>query len=515
VKLITQIFVLAVVAILAMVGQTCAKTIGYTGYIATDNVQYNWIDISQTGTEVLSDAGCHGSAHVSLFGNIDFSFYDEDVFHIYIMTSGVICLYADTDPGCHPQQLPYQNHKLIAPYWAVLGTCYWPWWPDNAVFYQVFGQQPSRHMVIQWHNVTKEYDENNYGSISFQVILYEDSNEIKFQYKDVDFENNPNYSNGAYAGVGIQGPVWGSTEALQWSFKESVLSDEYAILFRPVPIPQPVPLTIDYIADVNVCARAEVFDDGSSGSDFDSDFNSVNNDFVFADVYAQAYGFMDTPEGPEPTTLTVQMQGGGGCNNSGSSEGIEINTDMSFETLIESGSWPCSTTATGEGEVTITGEIVIGSSPQLPAGHNCLKVYATCEFGGDNSNDQMRIWQDDYNEPLALLQLQSGNSTEFAVAAGSTLNFEYKNDRSICISDGPDYFDMVTSRAYINFVPVILPGDYDINGTVNFIDYANLAQWWLNTGCSEPNWCDGVDLDRNSSVEWEDLQGLLYNWLIE
>ena len=511
-----RVCIIVAVFVITIIGQVCAKTIGYTGYIATDNVQYNWIDISQTGTEVLSDAQCRDSAHVPFFGNIDFSFYDEEVYSMYIMTSGVICLYVNRGLGCGPEKLPYQDYELIAPYWSALGTCdlWGPWSLDNAVYYQVLGQQPSRQMIVQWHNVTKEWDPENSGSISFQVILYEDSNEIKFQYKDVDFENDANHSNGTYASVGIQGPVWSATEALQWSYMESVLSDEYAILFRPVPIPQPVPLTVDYVADVNVCAGAEVFGDGSSGSDFNCDFNSVNNDFIFADTYAQAYGDMWTPEGPEPTTLTVQMGGAGGCNNSGSSEGVEFNTDMYFETQTESGSWPCSTSASGEGEIRLTGEIIIGSSAQLPAGHTCLKAYATVEeWEWENSNAQMKFWQNDYNEPLALLQ--SGHSTEFAIAAGSTLYFQYKNNGSISISDSPEYWSTALSRAGINFVPVILAGDCDINGTLNFSDYAVIAQWWLNTGCCEPNWCDGADLDRNGSVEWEDLQGLLYNWLIK
>lgn len=58
------------------------------------------------------------------------------------------------------------------------------------------------------------------------------------------------------------------------------------------------------------------------------------------------------------------------------------------------------------------------------------------------------------------------------------------------------------------------PPNPDLNGDyfVNFVDFAILADSWLEN-CSEPNWCEGADLDWSGEVNLPDLQILTNSWL--
>ncbi|MHC4173024.1 MAG: DUF3160 domain-containing protein [Planctomycetota bacterium] len=47
--------------------------------------------------------------------------------------------------------------------------------------------------------------------------------------------------------------------------------------------------------------------------------------------------------------------------------------------------------------------------------------------------------------------------------------------------------------------------DLDADGDVDTADFAILISHWLDTGCSEPDWCDGADLSRDGVVDTNDL----------
>jgi len=55
----------------------------------------------------------------------------------------------------------------------------------------------------------------------------------------------------------------------------------------------------------------------------------------------------------------------------------------------------------------------------------------------------------------------------------------------------------------------------DFNGDtkVDFTDFAVLASYWGDTVCSDPNWCEGADLDTDGSVDSNDLALFAEYWL--
>ncbi len=55
--------------------------------------------------------------------------------------------------------------------------------------------------------------------------------------------------------------------------------------------------------------------------------------------------------------------------------------------------------------------------------------------------------------------------------------------------------------------------DLDIDGDVDFDDYAALANQWMAGNCAEPDWCSGADFNKSGSVDLYDLGKFVEYWL--
>jgi hypothetical protein len=57
---------------------------------------------------------------------------------------------------------------------------------------------------------------------------------------------------------------------------------------------------------------------------------------------------------------------------------------------------------------------------------------------------------------------------------------------------------------------IFIPGDFEPDGDVDFVDFAKFAIRWLETGCDA---CGKADLTGDGEVDQKDLKGLTDNWL--
>jgi parallel beta-helix repeat protein len=64
-----------------------------------------------------------------------------------------------------------------------------------------------------------------------------------------------------------------------------------------------------------------------------------------------------------------------------------------------------------------------------------------------------------------------------------------------------------------NWLWEIIPADFNIDGEVEFTDYAVLANRWRAGNCAESAWCDGADLNKSGSVDLLDLAEFAELWL--
>ncbi|MCW4005067.1 MAG: hypothetical protein NWF04_00500 [Candidatus Bathyarchaeota archaeon] len=203
------------------------KHVSNFGYTMVDSKSpdgpvYQWIEISQSGTEILANAD---DAHEHVSFDFDFSFFDEGyVWSVEITSNGMLSFGCETDECTNmPITQTPDIDGFIAPYWDDLN----PSASSGAVYYQTLGLYPNRMFVVEWCDVP-HYDSDGSG-VTFEAILYEGTNDILFQYKDIDF-GVPELNNGASATVGIEG-FYGN-EGLQYSFEEDILEDGLAVLFK-------------------------------------------------------------------------------------------------------------------------------------------------------------------------------------------------------------------------------------------------------------------------------------------
>jgi hypothetical protein len=55
--------------------------------------------------------------------------------------------------------------------------------------------------------------------------------------------------------------------------------------------------------------------------------------------------------------------------------------------------------------------------------------------------------------------------------------------------------------------------DFNNDTIVNFKDFAIFASHWMAANCTDPNWCDGTNLDTDGNVDINDLMLFCQYWL--
>jgi hypothetical protein len=184
-------------------------------YVYGNNQIISWQDNSDDGYFDLN------------LGDFDFRFYGTLVTNLRISTNGYITSGTEgTDYSNDP--IPNENspNAIIALFWdnldlgGITG--------EGGVWWSIFGTTPNRQLIIEWRQVpSHEFGTEMY---SFELILYESTDRIKFQYLDVD--SGTPHDLGVRATIGIEN--LDGTEGAQYSFNGSTpLSNGLAIEFIP------------------------------------------------------------------------------------------------------------------------------------------------------------------------------------------------------------------------------------------------------------------------------------------
>lgn len=201
---------------------------GGKGYRLLDSNQeggptFQWQDISGTGTEVTLADDDYAFPIALPFA---FSFYGVERNDLAIASNGTV-YFEDDYLGLVntpiPGQTGYAVQTFIAGYWTDLN----PEQGTGRIFHEIVGVEPERRAIVQFDGI-EPYAGKPEDAVTFQVIVYEGSNDIRVQFLD------PSPAAGGSAGVGIQGSP---TEGLQYSHNEAVLTPELAICFMPPTSP--------------------------------------------------------------------------------------------------------------------------------------------------------------------------------------------------------------------------------------------------------------------------------------
>jgi len=113
----------------------------------------------------------------------NFNFYGENYDTVYIGTNGYLT-FGKGDTAYTNYKFPSKGTPRIAAYFDDLIVKH----SGAGIYYVTQGEAPNRRFIVQWH------DEDHYrtspDTVDFEVILYETTNNILFQYQDTTFGQN-------------------------------------------------------------------------------------------------------------------------------------------------------------------------------------------------------------------------------------------------------------------------------------------------------------------------------------
>lgn len=218
-KSILYLILFSSISLFASQGGNDGSDYMWTDMSGTDTVTtFNWIDV-RDGNAFIS-----GTFDNTLSGLINigfnFSYYGTSYSQVYISTNGFISF---TDPGSSVptnDTIPSAStpDDMIAVFWDNLQNTIST---NGGIFYKTVGTAPFQKFIIQWYVING----GSPGLIEFQLILYESSNLIKFQYGQIA----AGYNNGNTATVGLQNT---STDGITYSYNDNVILPYSAILWH-------------------------------------------------------------------------------------------------------------------------------------------------------------------------------------------------------------------------------------------------------------------------------------------
>lgn len=208
-------------------------------YSSTDATVYSFIDLTVVGgsASVLAHTD-DGMALLTM--PFPFAFYGKSYTLLCASANGIA--YFVTSAAACSSITDFQNVDLtanpapgdlpaVAPFWTDLS---FQTAGAGAVYYQTQGAVGSRKFVVQWNNAYPQAPSPSSNPVTFEMVLYESSNQVLFQYKTVNLGSGNPATKGAQATVGIRDSAGNSNgRETPWSYDASVLNDASAILFSP------------------------------------------------------------------------------------------------------------------------------------------------------------------------------------------------------------------------------------------------------------------------------------------
>jgi len=180
----------------------------WTNSSGTKSVDYSWLD-ARDGTDVFGATFNDDTASVDLPFN--FVFYGDTFNKIWISTNGWISFSRPSAPSpSKPTNVPIPGgggpDSLIAVFWdemIVAGG------GGGGIYWDTLGTSPNRKFIVEW-----DIERSGGNEAIYQVILFEQSNLIKCQYRQIDVI----FDTGGSATLGIQK---NSSFGIEYSFNDN------------------------------------------------------------------------------------------------------------------------------------------------------------------------------------------------------------------------------------------------------------------------------------------------------
>lgn len=194
---------------------------------------YAWKESSDGNDIGLANVDDEG-ANIPI--GFDFNFYGLSYSDVWVHSNGMLKFESDVELSFFEfidSPATTVPNNFISPLWEDLD----PSANNGAIYSKLEGLAPNRRLIVQWHNLLhyRQVSENLPGTVTFQAILYEASNDIVLQYQDLTFGSEElDFAARALIGIerfdGDQGLVFLN----QGLPATTGLSDHQAIVFSQV-----------------------------------------------------------------------------------------------------------------------------------------------------------------------------------------------------------------------------------------------------------------------------------------
>ena len=158
---------------------------------------FGFTDISTTGTTILANVD-DSTATVSL--PFTFNFYGTNYTQLFPSSNGLIAFGSATSTYSNTSLAATPTQAAIAPFWDDLYL--FNATSDATLKSQVIGAVGSRQLILQWNKINF-YSSTGGDTLTFQAVLSEGSNTIRFNYLDLAVSGETR-SEGTSATVGIK-----------------------------------------------------------------------------------------------------------------------------------------------------------------------------------------------------------------------------------------------------------------------------------------------------------------------
>ena len=191
------------------------------------DVAFNWREISSASA--LGTPPDNDTVYTATLP-FTFYYYNQPFTTLYISSNGMISFHfygGRSFPTNDNLAFNGGPDSLLAVFWdnlEVVATS------NYNLYTKVEGTAPYRRFIVEYLGFQR--DSNNLGPLTFQVIFFETTNLIKFQYLELQEVGLGGL--GSKATIGLKYSGQGTfKDSLLYSFQQNVLSDSLAILFYP------------------------------------------------------------------------------------------------------------------------------------------------------------------------------------------------------------------------------------------------------------------------------------------
>ncbi len=261
---------------------------GYTGRV----VAFGFEDISSFGnTGLTSGDDRYFTISTSSLSGFNFEFYGRDQGDFHVSSNGLITFSRGYTAWYNSNLTSSPVYATIAPFWDDLVV-------DSSarVYWALRGAGDQQRLIVQWDDV-RFYGHSGSGRVTFQSVLYEADNSIRFNYLDLDAGSH--HSNGAWASVGIKDTGYQSVgqDVLQVSINSG--SSDFVGTGMSTTIESARPLRSAFITQIyeQLLARSPDADELNEWLDGLGDGQFVVADVILGVLFGQEYVDLNTSNG--------------------------------------------------------------------------------------------------------------------------------------------------------------------------------------------------------------------------